>query len=124
MATMQRFTRTTTLWALTVVVALGLLIAAFIPGVRLPVIVAQVGFALLHGAQRYGWRAVGVFVAAGLVISNLLENLDRQPALDLGERRRLLRRTSDQLPGLDLHRLRLPSGLRPVPAQPRSAVPG
>jgi len=42
--------------------------------------VAQVGFALLHGAQRYGWRAIGVFVAAGLVISNLLETSASRPA--------------------------------------------
>jgi putative membrane protein len=64
-----------TLWALTAVVLLGLVVSAFVPGVKLPLIVVQVGFALLHGARRYGWRAVGVFVAAGLVISNILENL-------------------------------------------------
>lgn len=63
------------LWALTAVVLLGLVLSAFVPGVKLPLIVVQVGFALVHGARRYGWRAVGVFVAAGLVISNILENL-------------------------------------------------
>jgi uncharacterized membrane protein len=54
------------------------------PGIRLPVIVAQVGFGLLHGAHRYGWRAIGVFVAAGLVISNILENLSIQTGFPFG----------------------------------------
>jgi uncharacterized membrane protein len=71
--TVHRSTRT--LWALTAVVFAGLLVAAFVPGVRLPVIVVQVVFALVHGARRYSWRAIGIFVAAGLVISNILENL-------------------------------------------------
>jgi uncharacterized membrane protein len=74
----------TTAWALTAAVFLGLLVAAFVPGIRLPLIVAQVGFALLHGAQRYGWRAIGVFVAAGLVISNLLENLSIETGFPFG----------------------------------------
>jgi hypothetical protein len=78
MSAIKRSNKTTALWALTAVVFLGLLVAAFVPGIRLPLIVAQVGFALLHGAQRYGWCAIGVFVAAGLVISNLLENLSIQ----------------------------------------------
>jgi hypothetical protein len=52
MSDIQRSNKTTALWALTAVVFLGLLVAAFVPGIRLPVIVAQVGFALLHGAHR------------------------------------------------------------------------
>ncbi|HEY0453748.1 carotenoid biosynthesis protein, partial [Actinophytocola sp.] len=69
--------RKTALWILTAVILAGLLVSAFVPGpgVRLPVIVAQVGFALWHGARRYDWRAIGVFVVAGLVLSNILENL-------------------------------------------------
>ena len=47
-------------------------------------IVAQVGFALLHGARRYGWRAIGVFVVAGLLISNILENLSIQTGFPFG----------------------------------------
>jgi uncharacterized membrane protein len=82
MSAIQRSNRT--LWALTAVVLLGLLVAAFVPGVRLSVIVVQVGFALLHGAQRYSWRAIGVFVAAGLVISNILENLSIQTGFPFG----------------------------------------
>jgi uncharacterized membrane protein len=84
MSAIQRSNKITTLWALTAVVFLGLLVAAFVPGVRLPLIVAQVGFALLHGAQRYSWRAIGVFVAAGLVISNILENLSIQTGFPFG----------------------------------------
>jgi uncharacterized membrane protein len=84
MSAIQRFNKTTALWALTVVVFLGLLIAAFVPGVRLPLIVVQVGFALLHGAQRYGWRAIAVFIAAGLVISNILENLSIRTGFPFG----------------------------------------
>jgi uncharacterized membrane protein len=82
MSAIQRSNRT--LWALTAVVLLGLLGAAFVPGVRLSVIVVQGGFALLHGAQRYSWRAIGVFVAAGLVISNILENLSIQTGFPFG----------------------------------------
>ena len=75
MSAIDRSDKTTTLWAITAVVALGLVITAFIPGLRPLLIVLQVGFALLHGARRYSWRAIGVFVVAGLVISNILENL-------------------------------------------------
>jgi putative membrane protein len=84
MSAIQRSTKTTTLWYLTAVVLLGLLVSAFVPGIRLPLIVAQVGFALLHGARRYSWRAIGVFVAAGLVISNILENLSIQTGFPFG----------------------------------------
>jgi len=84
MSAIHRSHKTPTLWAVTAVVFLGLLVSAFVPGVRLPLIVAQVGFALLHGAQRYNWRAIGVFVAAGLVISNILENFSIQTGFPFG----------------------------------------
>jgi putative membrane protein len=84
MSAIHRSHKTTALWAVTAVVFLGLLVSAFVPGVRLPLIVAQVGFALLHGAQRYNWRAIGVFVAAGLVISNILENFSIQTGFPFG----------------------------------------
>jgi uncharacterized membrane protein len=80
----RRSNKTAALWVLTALVCLGLIVAAFVPGLRLPLIVAQVGFALLHGAQRYGWRAIGVFVAVGLVISNILENLSIQTGFPFG----------------------------------------
>jgi len=84
MSAIQRSNKTTILWALTAAVFLGLVVAAFVPGMRLWVIVAQVGFALLHGARRYGWRAIAVFVAAGLLISNILENLSIQTGFPFG----------------------------------------
>src|ERR1700716_1674273 len=84
MSAVPRSNKATTLWVLTAVVFLGLLVSAFVPGVRLPLIVAQVGFALLHGAKRYSWRAIGVFVAAGLVISNILETLSIQTGFPFG----------------------------------------
>jgi uncharacterized membrane protein len=84
MSAMHRSTQATTLWVLTAVVFLGLLVAAFVPGITLPLIVAQVGFALLHGAQRYGWRAIAVFIAASLVVSNILENLSIQTGFPFG----------------------------------------
>jgi uncharacterized membrane protein len=84
MPTVKRSNRT--LWALTAVVLIGLLVNAFVPGLRLLVIVAQgvFVFVLVHGAQRYGWRAIGVFVVAALVISNILENLSIQTGFPFG----------------------------------------
>jgi len=84
MSAIQRSSKSATLLAFTTVVLLGLIATAFVPGLRLPVIVLQVGFVLLHGAWRYGWRAIGVFVAAGLVISNILENLSIQTGFPFG----------------------------------------
>jgi uncharacterized membrane protein len=84
MAVIPRLTRASYVGVLTALVFLGLVIATFVPGVRLPLTMAQVGFALLHGARRYGWRAIGVFVAAGLVISNILENLSIQTGFPFG----------------------------------------
>jgi putative membrane protein len=73
------------LWAVTAVVVIGLLATAFVPAVvRLPVIVLQVVFVIWHGGQRYGWRAIGVFAVAVLVISNILENLSIQTGFPFG----------------------------------------
>jgi len=84
MSAVHRATRP--LWVLTVVILAGLVVSAFVPGagMRLPVIVVQVGFVLWHGSRRYGWRAIWVFVAAGLVISNVLENLSIQTGFPFG----------------------------------------
>jgi uncharacterized membrane protein len=84
MSTIHRSSRATTLWAIVAVIGVGLVVAAFVPGVRLPLIVLQAGFVLLHGGQRYGWRAIGVFVVAGVVISNILENLSIQTGFPFG----------------------------------------
>ncbi|MDX6260043.1 MAG: hypothetical protein QOH84_1731 [Kribbellaceae bacterium] len=74
----------TTVRVVTAIALVGLIITAFAPGLRLVVIVVQVGFLLVHGARRYGWRGIGVFVAAGLVISNILENLSIQTGFPFG----------------------------------------
>jgi uncharacterized membrane protein len=84
MFAIQSSSKTTVLWVITAVVAAGLLVSSFVPGLRTPLIVVQVGFALLHGAQRYGWRAIGLFIVAGLVISNILENLSIQTGFPFG----------------------------------------
>jgi uncharacterized membrane protein len=84
MSIIQRSNRTTTLWAITAAVALGLVITAFVPGLTKVLILLQVAFALLHGAQRYGWRAIGVFLVAGLLISNVMENLSIQTGFPFG----------------------------------------
>ncbi|MDQ1653280.1 MAG: hypothetical protein QOI35_2480 [Cryptosporangiaceae bacterium] len=84
MSTIQRHRRAAALWAVTAAVAAGLVLAAVIPGVRLPLIVVQVGFMLLHGTRRYGGRAMGVFTVAGLVISNILENLSIRTGFPFG----------------------------------------
>jgi uncharacterized membrane protein len=75
MSIIQRSTRPTTLWALTAVVALGLVITAFIPGLtqfedpRAGRLLAAARRATIQMAR------IGVFGVAGLVISNILENL-------------------------------------------------
>jgi putative membrane protein len=84
MSASRRSNTITTLWAITAVISLGLIITSFIPGVRTLLILLQVAFALLHGAHRYGWRAIGVFIGAGLVISNILENLSIQTGFPFG----------------------------------------
>jgi putative membrane protein len=76
--------RSRTLWVLTAAITTGLIAATFIPGTGLALIIAQVGFLALHGAWRYGWRAVAVFIVAGLVISNVLENLSIQTGFPFG----------------------------------------
>jgi putative membrane protein len=75
MPTIERSRWTRTLWIVAAVIFACMVVAIAVPGLRMVVILAQVGFALLHGAQRYSWRAIAVFVVAGLVISNILENV-------------------------------------------------
>jgi uncharacterized membrane protein len=85
MAVNQRSDRArSAVWGLTALILAGLVVSAFATGLRLPVIVAEVVFVLVHGARRYGWRAIAVFVVAGLVISNILENLSIQTGFPFG----------------------------------------
>ena len=80
----DRPNQTKTLWILTAAVATGLIAAMLIPGIGTQLILVQVGFLVLHGAWRYGWRAIAVFIVAGLVISNILENLSVQTGFPFG----------------------------------------
>ena len=50
MSSLERSRGTTALWVLTAVILLGMLVMAFVPGLRMVLIVVEVGFALLHGA--------------------------------------------------------------------------
>lgn len=78
---------TALLWATTVLLGLVMLIAsaAMVPGVGIVLLLAQVAFVLLHGAHRYGWRAIGVYVLASLVISNILENVSIATGFPFGD---------------------------------------
>jgi putative membrane protein len=76
MSTLERSSRTTTaLWILAALIFACMVVGIVVPGLKMVVILALVGFALVHGAQRYNWRAIAVFVVTGLVISNILENV-------------------------------------------------
>jgi uncharacterized membrane protein len=64
------------LWVLAAVYALAL-IANIAFGLSIPialVLLVSVAFALIHGAVRYGWRGIAVFIVICLVVSNILEN--------------------------------------------------
>jgi uncharacterized membrane protein len=69
------------LWALVAAYAVVTFVVTVFPGV-IPMLVLilaltllPVAFALLHGAWRYGWAGIFVFLAVCLVVSNVLENL-------------------------------------------------
>jgi putative membrane protein len=72
------------LWVLTAVIAAGFVTAMFVSGIGFALIVIQVGFLALHGAWHYGRRSIVVFIVAGLVISNLMENLSIQTGFPFG----------------------------------------
>jgi len=80
-----RSNKATLMWAFFAVIGIGLLLTPFARGVQLPVIVLQVVFALVHGARRYGWRAIVVFIVGGLLISNILENLSISTGFPFGD---------------------------------------
>src|ERR1700694_1247751 len=67
---------TAILWVLAAAYAAAL-VANIAFGLSIPialVLLLSVVFALIHGAERYGWRGIGAFVVICLVVSNLLEN--------------------------------------------------
>ena len=66
----------TILWVLAVAYAAAL-IANISFGLSIPialVLLVSVAFALIHGAVRYGWSGIAVFIVICLVVSNILEN--------------------------------------------------
>src|SRR6267378_5571411 len=66
----------TILWVLVAVYAVALT-ANISLGLSIPialVLSVSVAFALIHGAVRYSWRGIAVFIVICLVVSNILEN--------------------------------------------------
>jgi uncharacterized membrane protein len=55
-----------------------------ISSLGLPLIFAATAFALIHGAVRYGWRAILTLLAICLVVSNVLENLSISTGFPFG----------------------------------------
>jgi uncharacterized membrane protein len=74
-------TRSNVLWAICLLFALYTVWSGLLPGTvpegvnGLVVTVLLVVFALVHGAQRYGWSGILVFVIICLLVSNASENL-------------------------------------------------
>src|SRR5258706_15274991 len=66
----------TILWVLAAIYAVAL-IANISFGLSIPialVLLVSVAFALIHGAVRYGWGGIAVFIVICLVVSNILGN--------------------------------------------------
>lgn len=77
--------RSKILWIMSVLLVVGWGVTAFAPDIRMLVILVEVGFALLHGGWRYGWRAVAAFMVPGFVISNAMENLSIYTGFPFGD---------------------------------------
>src|SRR6266849_7829665 len=81
---------TSILWALVAAYAVVTLVITVFPGViPVPILIplltlVPVAFALLHGARRYGWAAMLVFLVICLAVSNVLENLSILPGFPFG----------------------------------------
>jgi uncharacterized membrane protein len=56
------------LWGIVVAYLIG---SRIIPGFITPLLFP---FALIHGAKRYGWKGIAVFMLVTLIVSNILEN--------------------------------------------------
>src|SRR5688572_30228495 len=73
-----------TLWLLTAAIAAGWIAAMFIPGIGTALIIVELGFMVLHGAWRYGWRPIAVLIGAGVLITNAMENLSIHTGFPFG----------------------------------------
>jgi uncharacterized membrane protein len=91
MATQHRRSASTILWIATTLVLILLLtrdlIRADVGGavLLLAQTVLLTVFTLLHGSRRYGWRAMLVYYAVTLLVSNLLENLSILTGFPFGD---------------------------------------
>src|SRR5262245_39079349 len=68
----------TLLWALVGLFAITSALTVIYPSVALVTAIhlaVMVAFALLHAAQRYGWKGAVAFAAICLVVSNIIENM-------------------------------------------------
>jgi hypothetical protein len=82
------------LWTLVVIYAALTLVNAVIPNqIPVPILIPSLvllpfGFALFHGARRYGWGGIITSLVICLVVSNVLENtsISRLDALDSAHR--------------------------------------
>src|SRR5437660_10271331 len=78
MSMIARNTKLTTTILWTLAAAYGLSLVANISfGLSIPIAVVpllSVAFALIHGAMRYGWSGIAVFIVISLAVSNILDN--------------------------------------------------
>ena len=78
------------LWGLVAAYAVITFVITVFPGViPVPILIplitlVPVAFALLHGARRYGWDGMLVFLVVCLAVSNVLENLSIQTGFPFG----------------------------------------
>lgn len=75
------------LWGLVALYAVLTLINSWLIPQSLPtavLVLIPVAFALMHGARRYGWSGILIFVVICLVVSNILENLSIQTGFPFG----------------------------------------
>src|SRR5260370_5447435 len=65
------------LWVLVIITVVLTLVNAVFPNhIPVPILYwLPIAFALLHGAQRYQWGGIIIFLVMCLVVSNLLENI-------------------------------------------------
>lgn len=75
-ATLTRNQRLTNvvLWGIVVAYVVGTLFTRIL-SIPVSLVLLLFPFTFIHGAKRYGWKGIVVFVVATIIISNILENL-------------------------------------------------
>lgn len=65
------------LWVVVVIYAALITVSSLWPTLipASPLVLLLLAFVLVHGALRYGWRGILIFVAIALIVSNVLENV-------------------------------------------------